>query len=67
MLTNDRPPAAPDAPPEITCLADITQNTDPGLCLAVVTFAATATDDCEAVDVSCTPASGSVFPKGTTL
>jgi HYR domain len=66
MLTNDLPPGAPDAPPEITCPADITQNTDPGLCSAVVTFAATATDDCGAVNVSCTPASGSVFPKGTT-
>ncbi|MCK4342298.1 MAG: HYR domain-containing protein [Phycisphaerae bacterium] len=33
-------------PPVVTCPADITQNNDPGVCEASVTFAATATDNC---------------------
>ena len=56
-----------DAPPQITCPADIIKNTDPGLCSAVVTFAPTATDDCGTPTVTSVPPSGSVFPKGTTL
>ena len=35
-----------DTPPKITCPANITTNNDPGQCSAVVTFEATATDDC---------------------
>jgi hypothetical protein len=49
------------------CAANIVQSTDPGLCSAVVTFATpTATDNCPGVTVSCSPASGTAFPKGTT-
>jgi FtsP/CotA-like multicopper oxidase with cupredoxin domain len=55
-----------DAPPEITCPADIVAVNDPGQCSAAVTFMATATDACGAVDVTCVPPSGSVFPVGTT-
>jgi len=54
------------APPEITCPADMTVNTEPGLCSAVVNFEVTATDDCGDPAVVCVPPSGSVFPKGTT-
>jgi len=53
-------------PPQITCPADITVGNDPGLCSAVVTFAATATDNCPGVILVCSPPSGTVFPKGTT-
>jgi hypothetical protein len=49
------------------CPANIVKSTDPGLCSAVVTFATpTATDNCPGVTVSCSPASGTSFPKGTT-
>lgn len=52
--------------PSISCPADITTSTDPGLCSAVVRFPApTASDNCGAV-VSTDVASGSVFTKGTT-
>src|SRR4030095_15750292 len=54
-----------NAPPVITCPANITKQTDPGLCSAVVNFTATATDT-EPVTVRCTPPSGTAFPKGTT-
>ncbi len=53
-------------PPVIACPADITTNTDPGLCSAGVTFTATASDDMPGVVVACAPPSGSTFPKGTT-
>lgn len=53
-------------PPQITCPANITSNTAPGQCSAVVTFAVSATDDCGVPTVSCIPSSGSTFPKGTT-
>ncbi|MGH9766817.1 MAG: HYR domain-containing protein [Blastocatellia bacterium] len=56
----------PNPPPVITCPANITKPTDPGLCSAVVTYSATATDNCPGVTVGCAPPSGSVFPKGTT-
>ena len=52
--------------PVATCPADITVSNDPGQCSAVVTFSASATDDCSAASISCRPASGSVFPVGTT-
>ncbi len=50
------------------CPTNIVQNTDPSLCSAAVTFATpTATDACDgARTVTCTPPSGSTFPKGTT-
>jgi len=54
-----------NAPPKITCPADIVTLTDPGSCSAVVNFTATATDT-DPVTVNCTPASGTVFAKGTT-
>ncbi len=53
--------------PVITCPANITVNAAPGLCSAVVTFTTTATDNCAgAVTIVSVPASGSVFPVGTT-
>jgi len=51
--------------PVITCPADIAVNTDAGDCEAVVTFSASATDNCSAV-VTYSHASGSAFPVGTT-
>jgi FtsP/CotA-like multicopper oxidase with cupredoxin domain len=56
-----------DGPPQITCPDDITQDNDPTLCSAVVTFAdPAATDDCGIPTVVCGPPSGSVFPVGDT-
>jgi hypothetical protein len=54
-----------NAPPVITCPANIVSPTDPDECSAVVNFSATATDT-DSVTVNCSPASGSAFPKGTT-
>jgi subtilisin-like proprotein convertase family protein len=51
--------------PVITCPADITVSNSSGLCEAVVTFNASATDNCNAT-LSYAPASGSAFPVGTT-
>jgi hypothetical protein len=55
-------------PPTITCPANVVQNTDPGVCQAVVNFAApTVSDNCPGVGTpTCVPPSGSTFPKGTT-
>jgi len=53
-------------PPTITCPANIVKSTDPNLCSAVVTFTTTVNDNCPGATASCTPPSGSVFPKGTT-
>lgn len=56
-----------NTPPTITCPANIIRGTDANLCSAVVTFAATATDNCSGVGAAvCTPPSSSVFPKGVT-
>ena len=52
-------------PCTITCPANITKNNDPNLCGAVATFAPTTTGG-GCGTVACSPASGSVFPKGTT-
>jgi uncharacterized repeat protein (TIGR01451 family) len=52
--------------PIISCPANIVVSNDPGLCSAVVTFSATATDNCPGVTVNTDIASGSTFPKGTT-
>ncbi|MBL0018290.1 MAG: HYR domain-containing protein [Bacteroidetes bacterium] len=52
--------------PTVTCPANISVNTDPGLCSAVVSYNATATDNCPGVTVSINPASGSTFATGTT-
>jgi hypothetical protein len=53
-------------PPVITCPANITKPNDPGKCGAVVTFAATATDNCSKVTVTYNHAPGSFFDVGTT-
>jgi len=55
-----------NAPPVITSPADITVNTDYGICGAVVNFAATVADNCEAT-VTYDIQSGSVFGVGTTV
>jgi uncharacterized repeat protein (TIGR01451 family) len=52
--------------PVITCPADITVSTSPGLCGAVVNFAATATDDEPNLVLTYSPQPGSFFNKGTT-
>lgn len=54
-----------NAPPVITCPTNKVTSTDAGLCSAVVNFTATATDT-DPVTISCTPPSGTAFPKGTT-
>jgi hypothetical protein len=48
----------------ITCPANITQSNDLNQCGAVVTFAPNAATGCGTV--TCSPPSGSFFPKGTT-
>ena len=56
-----------DEAPVITCPADIQASTDPGACGAVVTFTATATDNCTgAITLNYSLASGSVFAVGNT-
>ncbi len=55
-----------DAPPQITCPANIVTTNDVGQCSAIVNFNVTATDDCGPVTVVCVPPSGSAFPVGTT-
>lgn len=53
--------------PVITCPANITVSTPIGSCTAVVNFTPTATDNCAgAITIVSVPASGSVFPLGTT-
>jgi uncharacterized repeat protein (TIGR01451 family) len=52
--------------PFVTVPVDFTQSTDPGLATAVVTYAASATDNAPGVSVACVPPSGSAFPLGTT-
>ena len=52
----------------IDCPMDITVNTDPGVCSALVLWTApTATDNCGFVDLSESTAPGSSFDSGTTL
>src|SRR4029077_3255964 len=54
--------------PVLSAHANMAANNDPGQCGAVITFTApTATDNCPGLGtVTCVPASGSVFPVGTT-
>ena len=53
--------------PVITCPANITATTLAGSCTAVVNFTVTATDNCSGpVTITSSPASGTVFPIGTT-
>jgi hypothetical protein len=56
-------------PPAISCPANITKSADANVCTATVTYATpTATDNCTGVgSVTCTPPSGSSFPKGATM
>jgi len=51
--------------PSIVCPGDITQNTDPGLCSAVVNWCVTASGS-PAPTISCAPPSGSTFSPGVT-
>jgi len=53
-------------PPSISCPANIDVDMDPGQCGAVVTFAATASDNCGTASITYSPASGSFFNVGTT-
>ncbi len=56
-----------NAPPVVTCPANITVNNTTGQCSAVVSFSATATDEPGCfVPIPCVPPSGSTFPVGTT-
>ena len=52
--------------PVLSCPANIITSTAPNLCSAVVSFTVSATDNCSSLTVVSSPASGSVFPKGTT-
>lgn len=52
--------------PVINCPANISVFNDPGVCGAVVRFTPTATDNCSGVVITSSPASGSLFPVGTT-
>ncbi|MBI1936984.1 MAG: DUF5011 domain-containing protein [Ignavibacteriales bacterium] len=52
--------------PVLTIPQNITVNNDEGGCGAVVNFDVTAADACGGVIVSTSPASGSLFPHGTT-
>ncbi len=54
--------------PSITCPANLSLSTDPGVCSAVVNYAVpTATDNCPGIGATaCAPPSGAVFPKGAT-
>lgn len=60
-------PPPPPEPPAPAFTLDRVVKADAGGCTAVVTFGATATDDCDAKPgVVCDPPSGSAFPVGTT-
>jgi uncharacterized repeat protein (TIGR01451 family) len=52
--------------PVLNCPSGIVAGTDPGKATAVVPFTVTATDNCSSATVVCTPASGSIFPLGST-
>src|SRR5204863_6170184 len=52
--------------PVASCPANIVSNTAPGRCDAVVTYAASATDNCSGATVTCAPSSGTTFAKGVT-
>ena len=56
-----------DENPTLSCPSDISQTTDAGLCTAVVNYTAPiGSDNCGVASVTCSPASGTVFPVGTT-
>src|SRR5207247_1598359 len=52
--------------PTISCPANIVVSTAAGRCSSNVTYAVTASDNCGAATVTCSPASGSAFNQGTT-
>ena len=54
------------APTIGSCPTNITTNTDAGLCTAAVTFTTPTATGCPSPTVTCSPASGSAFAKGTT-
>ncbi len=53
-----------DENPIISCPSNITQSANAGMCSKVVTYSATATDNCSGTMISYTPASGSGFNVG---
>ncbi len=53
--------------PTVVCPPDIQTNVLSGTCTQIVTFAASASDNCPDATVSCDPASGSSFVAGTTI
>jgi hypothetical protein len=52
--------------PAISCPPDITANAPVGTCSAVVNFTVSGSDNCGVPTIVSSPASGSVFPVGTT-
>ena len=52
--------------PNIMCPANIVTNAPFGQTNAVVNFSPTVSDNCPGVTTNCSPASGSIFPAGTT-
>jgi hypothetical protein len=52
--------------PTVTCPANIIQDNDPGVCGAVVNYTPTVLDNCPGATAVGVPASGTVFPVGTT-
>jgi hypothetical protein len=53
-------------PPTVSCPSDITVSNDPDQCGATVDFSVTGDDNCDSVVIETDPASGSLFPPGTT-
>jgi hypothetical protein len=56
-----------DVPPLLVSSTNIVQPTSPGRCDAVVNYTTTASDNNPGVSLVCTPASGTLFPKGTNV
>ena len=55
-----------EPPWNMHCPGVIIKDNDLGLCSAIVTWNATATDNCEVASIVSVPASGSIFPVGVT-
>lgn len=51
-------------PPVISCPGNISRNSDPNACTAVVTYSVVVSDNCPGVAYACAPPSGSAFPAG---
>jgi hypothetical protein len=56
-----------NTPPTAICPANMTVDTDPGQCNAVVHFTIGVDDNCPGGTVSSQPSSGYAFPRGTSL